>query len=309
MIITQPGKITDRITLLGRFESCLYLVEDQGQSVVLGGGMAHIVPELLEQLAKFRIDERRISHIVILHAHFDHCGAVPILKKRWPWARVVASRRAGELLAKPEVMESIALMNQAAVESVGSIPADEQDELRFESLEIEESVGEGDKLLCGGLDLEVIEVPGHSSCSIAIYMPAGKALFASDALGLFLEGVHHPTPNSNFDHYQQSLEKMARYLPEVILLEHFGAVSGEDARAYIPKAIVAAEETRELLESAYRRTRNIEQCTREITSLFLRRSADAFLPEAVRATVAGQMVRFIAKSVEEKMKDESVPAG
>lgn len=304
MIIAKPGKITNSITFLGRYEACVYLVEGQGQSVLLGGGMAHIVPDLVRQLSEFQIDEQRITHIVVLHAHFDHCGAVPFLKKRWPWAKVTASTRAAELLAKPQVMEGIAQMNNQILESLGLSQAAEKEGFGFDTLQVEATVGEGDRLTCGQIDLEVLAVPGHSSCSIALHMPAEKALFASDALGIHRDGEHQPTPNSNFDQYQQSLEKMAPYAPEIILLEHFGAITGEDARGYIPRAITAAKETRELLEAAYRRTRDVEQCTREITELFLQRSADAFLPAAVRATVAKQMVRFIAKRMEAQKNGE-----
>jgi glyoxylase-like metal-dependent hydrolase (beta-lactamase superfamily II) len=283
--------------MLGRLESCFYLVEDQKQSMILGGGMAHVVPDVMHQLDKLQINAQHITHIVILHAHFDHCGAVPYFKKRWPWVKVVASQRAAELLEKPHVLDGIARMNQLAVRRMGLGEAARKEGYWFEDLKIEATVSEGDRLTCGGLELDVIEVPGHSSCSMAIHLPAPKALFVSDALGIYYQGVHQPAPNSNFDFYQQSLEKLARYAPEVILMEHFGAVTGMDARGFIPDAMTATRQLRELIESTYRRTRDVEQCTREITELFLQRPADAFLPEAVRATVAGQMVRFIAKSV------------
>ena len=136
----------------------------------------------------------------------------------------------------------------------------------------------------------------HSSCSIALYMPGEKALFASDAVGMRLRGNYHPTPNSNYDQYQQSLERLSRYDIDLLLLEHYGAYSDEDAHAFIPGAIQAARDTRRLIEETYARTRDVVQCTREITEIFLKRSGDSFLPDEVRAIVAGQMVRFVAKT-------------
>jgi glyoxylase-like metal-dependent hydrolase (beta-lactamase superfamily II) len=298
MIITQPGRVSKRIQLLGRYESCVYLLQGREESWLLGGGMAYIVPELLEQIETFGIDERRISRICILHAHFDHCGAVPFLKKRWPWATVVASTRAKELIDKPQIVQSLARMNQNATARLGREALERSLGFQFDHLRVEATVAEGDRLRCGDLDLEVLEVPGHSSCSIAFYMPAERALFASDAVGLCTKGVHQPTPNSNYDQYQQSLEKMARLAPDLLLLEHFGAYTADDSRAFIPAAIEAARKTRELLEETYRRTRDIDRCTREITAIFLKRANDSFLSDDVRAMVAGQMVRFIAKNFE-----------
>ncbi len=300
MIITQPGVVTPRITFLGRYESCVYLVQGKDESVLLGGGMAHIVPDLIQQLKDFKIDEQRIRRICILHSHFDHCGAVPFLKKRWPWATVTASVRANELLSKPNIAASIGQMNRKAVSQRGLDQEAEKLGIPFTDIEVEETIGEGDVLACGDLRLEVIETPGHSSCSIALYLPAEKALFASDAVGLRHKGVYQPTPNSNYDQYQQSLDRLAGYEVEVLLLEHFGASLGEDARCYIPNAIEAAQKTRQLLEETYKKTRDVEKCTQEITSLFLKRSTDSFLSEEVRALVAGQMVRYIAKAMGER---------
>ena len=94
MVITKPGKVTERITLLGRLESCVYIVDGGTESVLIGVSMTYVVPDILQQIAEFGIDEAKINRLVILHSHFDHCGAIPHLMKRWPWATVTASARA-----------------------------------------------------------------------------------------------------------------------------------------------------------------------------------------------------------------------
>ena len=298
MIIDQPGRVTDNMLLLGRHESCVYLVQGKGESMLLGGGMAYIVPDLLRQLQDFAVDERRIGRICILHSHFDHCGAVPFLKKRWPWARVTASARAADLLAQPAISESIGRMNQDAISRCGLDEAARTLGFQFTGIAVEETVSEGGVLECGDDRWNVLEVPGHSSCSIALYLPAQKTLFASDAVGLRQNGVYQPTPNSNYDQYQRSLERLARLEVDALLLEHYGAYLGEDARGFMPNAIAAAGQMRLLIEETYRKTRDIRKCTEEIAAVFLNRSTDAFLSDEVRTIVAGQIVRFIANSIE-----------
>ena len=119
MVITDPGKVTDRITLLGRVENCVYTVDGGDEGILIGGAMAYVAPDLLQQIDRFGIDERKIRRMVILHAHFDHCGLIPYLKKRWPWATVTASARAKEILSNPKISESMAGSNQAAIETAG----------------------------------------------------------------------------------------------------------------------------------------------------------------------------------------------
>lgn len=298
MVITEPGKVTDRIILLGSLESCVYIVDGGGECMVLGGGLSYIVPGLLRQIRNFSVDEKKISKMIILHAHFDHCGTIPYFKGRWPWAKVVASARAKELLSDPEVSESIADFNRAAVVRAGLEEQAQDLGFCFTGIEVEETVGEGDVISCGDLSLEVIEVPGHSTCSIALYMPEEKALFASDAAGIKYKNFFLAAGNSNFDLYQQSLEKMARYDVNAVLGEHYGGATGEDARNFLSISIEAAKKTRALIEETYRRNRDVKKSAEEVCRVFREQAPDYFLDPEILALVAGQMVKYIAKTMD-----------
>ena len=81
--------------------------------------MAYVAPDVLEQVEAFGIDEQKIRRIVILHSHFDHCGMVPFLKRRWPWVTVTGSQKSQDLLRKPKVIDSIEMLNQAMIAQNG----------------------------------------------------------------------------------------------------------------------------------------------------------------------------------------------
>lgn len=298
MVITEPGRVTDRITLLGSLESCVYIVDGGSESMMLGGGLCYIVPGMLRQIKNFGIDEKKISKMIILHAHFDHCGAIPFFKKRWPWARIAASERAEQLLSDPVVSGRIADYNRAAVEKVGLEEQARDLGFEFTGVEVEETLREGDVIQCGDLSLEVLEVPGHSMCSIALYMPGEKALFASDAAGIKYKNFFLAAGNSNFDLYQKNLERMAGYEVEAVLGEHYGGVTGEDARSFLARSIEAARETRSLIEESYRKSGSIEACAEEIAKVIRKEAPDYFLDPQILGLVAGQMVRYLAKTME-----------
>ena len=296
MIFDKPGKITDGIWLVGRRESCAYIVGRPGDYALLGGAMAYVAPEVLAQLERFGIDEDQIRRIVVLHSHFDHCGMVPFLKRRWPWAAVTASARSKELLQKPQVIETIAALNQLMLAQNNMTQQGEDLGLGFDGLAVDVVVGEGDRLGCNGLTLEVMAVPGHSSCSIAIYIPEEKALFASDAGGIPFGDKVFTAANANFDQYQESLAKMAAREVEIHLAEHFGARSGEAARRFLQDALVDAAETRRTLERVYTETGDETRTTAIVTDRIMDEAPQGFLPREVVALVAGQMVHFIAKT-------------
>lgn len=297
MIFDTPGKITERIWLVGRRESCAYLVGDGSEYALLGGAMAYVAPDVLEQVDDFGIDAQKIRRIVVLHSHFDHCGMVPFLKRRWPWVTVTASRKSQELLGKQKVIDSIEMLNQAMMAQNGLTGNEQTLDLHFSGIEVDEVVGDGDVLTCSDLSLEIMEVPGHSSCSIAVYIPEEKALFASDAGGIPFGDKIFTAANANFDLYQQSLAKMAAKEVDIHLAEHYGAQSGPEGRQFLGKAIAAAAETRRSLEETYAETGDEARTTEIVTDRILAEAPQGFLPRAVVAIVAGQMVHYIAKTM------------
>ncbi len=294
MIIDHPGNVTERILLLGEKTSCVYLLKGKGEYAILGGGMTYIVPDVIRQLQEFNIEEKKIKQMVILHSHFDHCGIVPFFKRRWPWIKITASARAKELLDRPNVIESISSLNGMLLAEHGLEEQAETLGLEFGEIDVEDIVGEGDVIPCGDLSMKVIDTPGHSSCSIAVYVPQEKAMFASDAGGVPFGDKVFTAANSNFDKYQESLEKMAGYEIDVYLAEHFGARTGDHARVYLKQSINAAKETRDILEASYRKTKDVQKSTQEITDRFMEWVPDGFMPRDIIAMVIGQMLKYIA---------------
>ena len=294
MIIEKPGFVTDRILFLGRKESCVYLLKGAEEFTLLGGGLVLIIPDILNQLKRFNVDEKRIKRIIILHSHFDHCGIVSFFKRRWPWVLITASARAKELLDKPEVMASIISLNQMYLTVHGLEQQDKDIGIEFDRIKVDDVVKEGDILRCDDLSMEVMEVPGHSTCSIAIYVPQEKAMFASDAGGIPFGDKIFTAANSNFDKYQESLQKMVRYEIEVYLTEHYGARTGSDGRQFLQKSIDAAMETRSILEASYAKTKDVKKSTKEITDAVMEWMPEGFMPKEIISMVIGQMIRFVA---------------
>jgi glyoxylase-like metal-dependent hydrolase (beta-lactamase superfamily II) len=295
-MITTPGKITDRITLLGTPELCLYHVDGGRESVLIGGGMAHLAPQVLKQTETFAVDVKKIGRLLILHTHFDHCGLVPFLKKSWPWMKVAASEQGRSCLSDPSLTQHIAGLNRAMIAREGLENEATRVGFEFTGIAVEEILKEGDRLTCGNLSIEIVEVPGHSSCSIAAYVPEEKALFASDASGVHYPGFIFSAGNSNFDLYERNLRRLAGFEAEVILLEHYGAALGDEASSLLARSLEAAKEARAEIEESYRRTGEVKKTAQEITRSILDRTPGNFLIEDVLFAVMERMVKFIVKA-------------
>jgi glyoxylase-like metal-dependent hydrolase (beta-lactamase superfamily II) len=294
LIIEDPGYVTDRILLLGRRESCVYLLKGEGEYAILGGGMAYIVPDIIRQLEEYEIDESRIKRIIILHSHFDHCGIVPFFKRRWPGVEVTASERAKNFLSTKKVIDNIEFLNQILLMKHGIGSEEKELDLSFSGVDVGSVVKDGDILFCGDLSMEIIEVPGHSSCSIAVYVREEKAMFASDAGGVPFGDQVFTAANSNYDKYVDSLHKMGRFETEIHVSEHYGARTGRDGRYFIQKSIDSARGTRRILEESIARTKDIKASTKEITEMLTKDAPVGFIPKEVISMVTEQMLRYLS---------------
>ena len=295
MEITKPGPINDRVRLLGREDTCIYLVEGSEAFAILGGGMAYAIPDVVEQIEALDIDERKIGYLVIHHAHFDHMAMVPFLKKRWPWARVTASVRAKDLLSNPDVMSAIVGLNRAVLDQHGMGDRLQEFGLEIDRVDVDLTVSDGDEISLGDLTLQIMDTPGHSSCSMSIYIPEMKLLSASDAGGIPYRGRVFTAANSNFDLYQAGLERMSRLDVEIHLAEHYGARLGEDARGYMARAMEAARVTRRAMEESYARNLDVDKTVADISEMMEKEADGYFLPRELMVMVIGQMARQIAK--------------
>ena len=265
MWIREPQKVSEEIEYLGTTDMCIYLLKGK-EYMFIEGGMSYVVPILLRQLEERGIDQSKITKFLILHSHFDHCGVVPFFKRRFPQIEVLASARTKEIFGKEKAIHFIRERNRAMIEYYGIQREAAELNLDFDAIPVDRVVREGDSIDLGnGFTIEFIEVPGHSSCSIAAYVGKIKALFASDAAGVPNEkGIIYPIGNENFIQFQQSLAKLSEYHVEILCAARNGVFLGEEGREFISKTMQAADQLRQEVIRRFREMGDRERVTTEI---------------------------------------------
>lgn len=195
--------------------------------------MSWVTPALEKQLDVLNLDPARVRYLFITHSHFDHCGAVPYLKRRFPQAQVLASAYAQKVLTNPKVVEFIATRNEELIARLGLQGEQKRLNAQFDGIQVERAVAEGDTLDLGeGIEARVLAVPGHSQCALAVYVPALKALFPTDAAPFPNEDgrrISYPSPQYDFSLYKASLKKLASLDVDLCAFEHHGVFKGAEA--------------------------------------------------------------------------------
>jgi glyoxylase-like metal-dependent hydrolase (beta-lactamase superfamily II) len=295
MRVRKPGKIREKLWFLGCEESGVYLLEGRDGSMLVSGGMSYIVPELLLQFKEFSIDENRIRKLLILHAHFDHVGVVPFFKRRHPAMEVYASERGWEILRMEKAIRTINEFSVSVAAKMGKTEVCSKYDLEWRHDVTGQTVHEGDRIDLGDIEVRVFEIPGHSSCSIGAYVPQFKALFPSDGGGIPYKDTIIPSGNSNYTQFQEGLERLKNLDVEYLCADHYGYVTGEEAKEFISNTIEMAKTQRALIEKTYNHSRDVDQTVKELIALFASKNPDYFLSREIMEGVYGQMVRHIAK--------------
>ncbi|MCX5828057.1 MAG: MBL fold metallo-hydrolase, partial [Deltaproteobacteria bacterium] len=265
MRIRTAGKVNSNLWYLGRKESGMYMLEGQHESMLISAGISFILGDVLAQMKTFGIDAKKIKSLLILHSHFDHVGTVPYFKRTYPEIDIYASQRAWDILTMPKAIETMNAFSRmvAASEGFQDVLANYDTEWRNDI--VGKTVADGDVLAVDGMEVSIMETPGHSSCSITAYIPSLKTLLPSDAGGIPIDDAIFPSGNSNYTQFQQSLEKMKDLDVDYYCADHYGYISGEEARHYTQQTIEAATQLRAQIAEIYNKSHDIESSAKLLT--------------------------------------------
>ncbi|MDI6752935.1 MAG: MBL fold metallo-hydrolase [Thermodesulfobacteriota bacterium] len=296
MLIKSPGKVLDRLEFLGTWQNCLYLLKGK-EAMIVGGGMSWIAPELERQIASMDFDLSLIRYLAITHSHFDHCGAVPYLKRKLPQVNILASSYARRVFSNKKAVQFIASMNEKMIARAGLVEKAKEIDLQFDTIQIDQVAADMDTVDLGdGIEVRFLEVPGHTKCSIALYVPALKILFPSDSATFPTydgKGIAQPSPQYDFRLYKESLKKLASLDVETCAFEHHGVLMGEEARRFLRQAIEQAEEDRKFIMTMVQNQENLEEVVQKLAGEFQEQTRFPFLTPEVQKSVAETVVRKI----------------
>jgi glyoxylase-like metal-dependent hydrolase (beta-lactamase superfamily II) len=294
MWIKELGPITQRIELLGRKELCSYLLRGDVYALV-GGAMAHVFPNVLTQLEALQVDVERIRYLIILHTHFDHLGMAPYLVRQWPWVKVVVSSVGARVLTNQNVLNVVQEHNNFFLDREGALEKLGPLDLVGEGFPVHMTVDGGTELNLGdGVELAVIDAPGHSVCSIALFFPGEYTLFPSDGIGTLTEERILPMGSSNYDHFQQSIDRIGKLGAEIICFEHYGALTPPEGKGFTERARREALEFRSKIGELYRTHGNVERVAEELSEECKGGlSSVGLLPDDLLKDILRRMVRFV----------------
>lgn len=198
------------------------------RSALVDASISAVAPRLIEELEGVLGDAGQLDFLLISHAHFDHIGAVPLLKERYPELKLIASPQTAELLSSPGVLEAVYEQNKQCAEATNTPLAFDLETFKG-AFSFSQLVRDGDTLSFGdSVEVKVLSCTGHSSDSISFFIHPDGALAGGEALGHYAgRDKVIPCFMESFEDYLSSCDKFLNMEVKMLCLPHAGTLSGE----------------------------------------------------------------------------------
>jgi glyoxylase-like metal-dependent hydrolase (beta-lactamase superfamily II) len=299
MWLKEPCTLNSTITFVGTHDLCSYVV--RGEDVlIVGGGMSHGTPALEHQLDGMALDPSRVKYAVVTHSHFDHCGAIPFLRKRFPRLQVLGTPACAEALAKPKVAAYNAKMNDVAAEQAQVLDRCLHLCDCPSALAIDRTVSEGETLDLGrGVAVEFHEVPGHSKCCVATYVPSCKALFPTDTSPQPVAShcdLSFPSAQYDFALYVASLRRLIEFDVDILGMDHYGVLLHEQAREYLRLGLEKTLSFGEEVRRRYAQNPDLDEVSRQFAREGQEKVKLPFITEELMFIITRAMIKSIVST-------------
>jgi len=263
--------------------------------------MSYVGPYLEEQLSTVPFDTADIRYLVIPHSHFDHCGAVPYLKRKLPQLEIVASAYSKEVFSKERVIDFIAGVNRQMIEKYKLLHEYKELNLRFDGIQVDRVVGDHDSIDLGeGVVANFLEAPGHSRCCIGTYVPSLKAIFPTDAAPFPMDGesaLSCPSAQYDFCSYEESLQKLAGHNVELCAFDHHGVLVGDEAKNVLQRGLKEVRKLKAYIAAQYEASHDPNKIAKQLASEILQKSQFDYMSPELMTSITRAMIDSIVRQL------------
>lgn len=262
MWIKSSGEITEN-TLQITTASCSHVVAQGDYCAISDAGLYAEAETLWNRIEQ---EVETIEFILLTQVNFSLVGGVPFLRTKAPHLRLVAGREATELLKDKKTTKELYKSNKLACEAAG-IEMDISPEDWHKQIQVDMTLSDGESLSLGdGVDVVLVDSPGHAVDSVSYYVKPDGALIAGNLLGHY-GGRDLVTPAfaNEYSTYIASIQKIAGFDVQVLAFPHGGCLTGDLVSKYFSDLLLSSEQYKELFRKRVESGELQEEIARSIS--------------------------------------------
>ena len=206
----------------------VFIVTEGGKATILDAAHSAATPRILEVLGKIGLEPDAVDHVVVSHAHLDHCGGVGSLMSKLPNAKCVVHGKAAPHIADPEKL----------IAGARQVYGERYDSLYGEVLPVDgariHAASDGETLQVGERRLEVLDTPGHTFSHLCVLDRVASCIFAGDVFGVTIpsefglkDAMRVPAAPTQFSpkDWKESVNRILALGVAKIAVAHYGVIT------------------------------------------------------------------------------------
>jgi len=265
----------------------IYVLE-VGKVTLIDVGPAVSVENLISGLRELNIKPADISYILLTHIHMDHAGGIGQAIKQMPAAKIVVHERGAPHLIEPTRLwqDSQRALGKLALD-YGPIEPVPQDRIIVAT--------NGMVIDLDGMELEILETPGHAPHHLSFWDRKKGVLFAGEAAGVYNAEVDliraTAPPPFHLERALASVDELIRLAPTHLYYAHFGGATQalDRLQIYKQRLILWGKTIADCVEKG--------ASTQEISQAIREKDTDMARLDKLPADQRGRELNFVNNSI------------
>lgn len=216
-----------------------FLIDNGNTSILYDTGFGFTGYDVADNI-KSVLGERKLDYIFLTHSHYDHALGSAYIMRRYPDAKVVAGKYAVEIFGRVGAKRTMKELDAKFAQKCGV----GNYEFLGDELKVDIAVDEGDIIKAGDMEFEIVNLPGHTKCSIGFYCREKGLFLSSETLGVY-DGEKTIVPSYLVSYADtiESIEKAEKLDIKYILAPHYGLLNEEQTKYFLDNMKSASEQT------------------------------------------------------------------
>lgn len=209
-----------------------FLLDDGKTSILYDTGFGFTGFDVAKKIKNI-LGDRNLDFIFLTHSHYDHALGSAYILRYYPEAKVVAGKYAAEIFKRPGAKAVMKDLDSKFAAQCGVFDY----EFLGDELRVDIATDDGDVIHAGDMTFRVINLPGHTKCSVGYYSEDLKLLLATESLGVFDgDRIIAPSYLVSFKAALESIEKIKVLEIKNILAPHLGILDDKQTQFFLENA-------------------------------------------------------------------------
>lgn len=295
-LIKKPGvKMTDiKVTDVRCQQGDSAFLIDDGKTVILyDTGFGFTGFEVARNI-KSVLGERPLDYIFLTHSHYDHALGSAYILRCYPEAKVVAGRYAAEIFKRDGAKRVMRELDAKFAATCGVFDY----EFLGDELKVDIPVDDGDIITAGDMCFEVVELPGHTRCSVGYYCREKELLLSTETLGVYDGGeIIAPSYLVSYKMAIESIERVSKLKIKKLLVPHYGILSDSQTEYFLKSMKTAAENAAQIMMDGIKSGKTTEELIADFKERYCHGHVKDIYPDDAVNLNTSIMIELIKKEL------------